>query len=286
MNRYTKTLLAVLAASAIFAGSANATTIYTWTGADFANDGTWQNDLNWSGGVAPDGVTDQLSTDTATDVVIFDSETAVGGNLPSNAILTRNSFTGSFKNPQIDLRNGTLNFVTNSFDNWGWSGITTMIVGDGNLTTSAIANLGYRNLNRDPNGIKTYVVNSDGTLNVVGQITAFSFDGAKDTVIQLNGGSFTVGGLINSNLTNDPGDFISFNAVGSTFTADFGGQFADLATVIGQFGDSLVDNSGSGLLATDNGDGSFTVSVIPEPASLVLLGMGSLLIASRRRQRG
>lgn len=85
-------------------GIAQAQTTYTWTGADGAKNATWQNALNWAGGLVPNGVSGQLSTDTASDVVIFDSETATF--MPSDSILTRNSWTGSFKNPQIQVLNG------------------------------------------------------------------------------------------------------------------------------------------------------------------------------------
>ena len=37
------------------------------------------------------------------------------------------------------------------------------------------------------------------------------------------------------------------------------------------------------LVATNNGDGTFTVSAVPEPSSLALLGLGGLLVSRRRR---
>ena len=153
------------------------------------------------------------------------------------------------------------------------------------MTTLAVADTGYSDLNRDPNGLKTYVVNADGTLIFRNNVTAFSNDGnAKLAQVQLNGGTVQFNGTIGNHLTNVANNYISFNAIGSTFTAAYGGQLADLATVTGQFGDSFKDTTGFGLKATDNVS-TFSVTVIPEPGTLGLLGLAGLGLFARRRLR-
>jgi len=264
---------------AMTAASASAVS-YIWTGADGATDATWENPLNWDGGNVPNGQAGQLSTSSSTDIVIFNSETVTF--MPSNGITTRNSFTGSFKNPQVQVLNGTVTF--NNGLNWGWSGITSFVVGDGDMTTLAVADTGYTELNRDPNGLKTYIVNADGTLKFRNNVGNWSNDGnAKKAQIQLNGGAALFEGTITARFTDAADNYVSFNNAGSIFTADFGGQLADLGTVTGQFGDSFKDTTLNGLKATDNLNGTFTISVIPEPSTALLGALGFLALLRRRR---
>lgn len=271
-------------AALLAAGNANAA-LFIWTGADGANNATWENPLNWDGGNVPNGVAGQLSTSSSSDVVIFDSETA--SFMPSNSILTRNSFTGSFKNPQIQVLNGTVNFANNL--NWGWN-TETFVVGDGDMTTLAVANTGFAELNRDPNGLKTYTVNADGTLIFRNNITNFTNDGnAKQAQVNLFGGTVRFDGTINARFTNAANNYISFNSLGSLFTADFGGQLPDITTIEAQFGNSfriggsLVGNPNAELSITDNGNGTFNISAIPEPSAALLGSLGLLALLRRRR---
>lgn len=264
-------------AVAFMAASAQAA-VFTWTGNGDVND--WQDTANWVSGSVPNSYSGQLSTLSSSDVVVFDSETATA--MPAGSILTRTSWTSGGKNPQVQVLNGQVTFSNNL--NWGWSGITTFIVGDGDMNTLAVADTGYTNLNRDPNGIKTYVVNADGTLKFRNNLTVWSDAAAKDAQIQLNGGTVLFLGTINANLTNDADDLVSFNSAGSTFTAKFGGEFADLSAVTAQFGYSFVDTTGTGLAATNNGDGTFTVTLVPEPASLAMGLLGLTMLAGRRRR--
>jgi hypothetical protein len=278
-------LLPLAVAALLSTGNTHAAT-FIWTGADGATDATWENPLNWDGGTVPNGVAGQLSTSSASDVVIFDSETV--SFMPSNFILTRNSFTGSFKNPQIQVLNGTVNFSNNL--NWGWN-TETFIVGDGDMTTLAVANTGFTELNRDPNGLKTYTVNADGTLIFRNNVTAFTNDGnQKQARVNLFGGTVRFDGTINNHLTNAANNYISFNALGSTFTADFGGQLPDISTIEAQlgnsfrFGGSLIGDPNVFLDTTDNGNGTFSIiAAIPEPSTALLSAFGILALLRRRR---
>ena len=93
---------------------------------------------------------------------------------------------------------------------------------------------------------------------------------------------------VEEGLAGDAGDFVRFDAIGSTFTAEFGDgsttNFLNLAAVNAEFGASFINNTAGTMISADNGDGSFTVSIIPEPGSLALLGIGGLMLGLRRRR--
>jgi hypothetical protein len=254
-----------------FAGIDNDTTwsftaysgIFTWTGGAGAGS-DWFDAGNWDGGAVPVLNTNQYGSQTSTDQVIWDSETAVGNYMPSGTITPAAHWPSNSRMPNTELRNGTL--TIGQTINWGHNG-NTFVIGDGDATNTATVNVNWSNLNRDPNGTKSYVVNSDGILNVTTSLGSFSDGGAKDAVINIIGGAVVVSGTINTNLIDDTGDYISFEVASSTFTANFGGQLPDLGTISAQFGDSfriggaLASDPGAQLVATDNGDGSFTVGI-------------------------
>jgi hypothetical protein len=97
-------------------------------------------------------------------------------------------------------------------------------------------------------------------------------------------------GTINNHLTNAANNYISFNALGSTFTADFGGQLPDISTIEAQlgnsfrFGGSLIGDPNVFLDTTDNGNGTFSIiAAIPEPSTALLSAFGILALLRRRR---
>lgn len=258
-------ILAVAISVIFVAGSMQAATNYVWTGGTGVGS-TWYDAGNWADGVPSEG-TSKIASPIATaadDVAIFDSETATGGYMPTdNMELVRVS--ASFYPPNVEVRNGTVIF--NRADNYGYG--STFTVGDGDLTTPATFNMAATiNMNRDGSSVKTYVVNADGTL-LMGQ----SFDwvtAGRTAVIQLLGGAVIVNGSITGDLTNDPDNYVFFEAAGSTFSAAFGGQLTDLATVEANIGTTLSFRAAEGITlgAKDNGDSTFTV-YIPPPAGTV-----------------
>jgi hypothetical protein len=248
--------------------SANAQTDYVWTG---DAGGNWYDAGNWaSGNVPTDGTL--LRTASSDDTVTFDSESA--SSMPG-AVTTYQGWTGSLKMPQVRVLNGTVNF--SGTQNWGWSGIDTFVIGDGDTVTPAAISVSFSGLNRDPNGIKTYIVKVDGTFNVNASITSWSYDVYKDTVVKLQGGTMLVNGTITEgSLTGDAGDYVAFEAVGSSFTAQFGasGSFIDLAAVQAEIGDSKSFRiNGTGLDkdvfidAVDNQNGTFSLTLVDPPPS-------------------
>ena len=287
MKKQIPSILAALTGLILSTGSADAATTYTWTGGAGAGS-DWFDAGNWDAAGVPLLGTNLYGSQTSTDYVIWDSETAVGNYMHSGTITPASSWTSNSRMPNTELRNGTL--TIGQTINWGHNG-NTFVIGDGDGTNTATVNVNWSDLNRDPNGTKFYVVNSDGTLNVSTSIGNWSNDGnAKKAVVRLVGGAMNVSGTINdrfwqinSNGNPVPDNYVSFEGAGSTFTASFGGQLPDLATITAQFGDSFRDTTGNGLTAADNQDGSFTVSVIPEPNGILLAGLACGLGLLRRR---
>ncbi len=264
--------IAVLLAIVCGSPGAQAQTTYTWTGSAGTGSG-WDDPDNWVGGfvpVMPEYHGSDLVTNNSADVVIFDSETAIDGYMPG-PIRPRQSWTGGRRSPNVQLRNGSL--TLQGTQNWGWNG-DTLVIGDGDMGTLADVTVGWVSLNRDPNGTKTYVVNADGSFIVTGNITRFTDDGnQKRAVIRINGGAVEINGSIDSRFTNAANNYVDFVAEGSTFTAKFGGQLPDLATVQDNIGPALSFRSSEGLNlgARTIDEDNFEVYIPPPSGTMILL---------------
>jgi hypothetical protein len=277
------------------AGTAHAA--FEWTGG--AGGGSnWYDAANWQSGSVPnaddsDSATSSdyaIGSESAGEIVSWDSETA--SHMPTAVLSNSNDWFGGgwHLSPATHVKNGTINYGAVGAD-W-WSDGSTAIdlqVGDGDMATAASVNLGWSMVNRflknSGNGL-AMKVNADGTVN---QVTDLTYRDAQswDTTIKLNGGDWVVDGNVTKLATGDNVSTrtVSFDAAGAEFTANFGGDFADISAVNAELGDSFVDTTGGGLAATDNGDGTFTVTVVPEPASAALMGFGGLMLLPRRRRR-
>ncbi len=286
-------LITLLALLAFGCSSAHAAT-FTWTGGN--NGGNWYNVNNWDGNGVPGGAVTTLGTTSGADLIIFDSETV--SNMPTGTITLSDQWSGTSRLiPQLHVRNGAINLNGARAGREWWflgtgAGLYSLEIGDGNLATAAVVNGQFADWSRDRRGTNSalkILVNADGTLLNDRNIGTWG-ESSIPVQLTINGGTVDFSGRIDGGLTNQANSYFSFNAYGSTFTADLGGQLADETTVRNQFGDSfrlggsLASDLDAELHFTNNGDGSFTVSVIPEPGSLALLGLGGLMIGLRRRR--
>lgn len=297
MKLQNKTLLAALAASAMMAGAASAGTVWTWTGATSNNLNVTTNWLE-DGGVAssfPAANSNQIDTPSdTTSVIIFDSNTWSTG--PRN-IYTRTGTDWGV----IRVLNGTVNWQNdgNNSGNYSYSDATssspTLEVGDGD-TTAAVANINITQWN-ESDGDKTYVIYSDGTLASARGGNHDWSNGGNDTVMRILGGAVNINGAFEeADLLSDANDYVSFEAIGSTFTFNKGaaGWFDGSTDVTSGFSTNgggafvlggTLNIGNADLELTDNG-GSWTITavqIVPEPGSLALLAMGGLMVARRRR---
>ncbi|MBI1336548.1 MAG: hypothetical protein GC164_06260 [Phycisphaera sp.] len=238
-----------------------------------------------------------LGTNTYNDLIIFDSATV--SYMPTDVITLSNKWSGGvWQIPQLYVKNGTINLSGNSASKqiWAWGDdatTTTLTVGDG-TGAAAVVNAQFADWSRDKRGSGTvfkFLINSDGTLNNDRNVATWG-ESSIPVQVTINGGTVDISGTINAGFTNLSTSYVSFTDVGSTFTANLGGQLPDLTTIQGQLGNSfrlggaLASNPNASLVATDNLDGSFTVSVaIPEPASLAVLAWGGLMVMFPARRR-
>jgi hypothetical protein len=293
-NRYTKSLLAVgvFAGLTLSASMSHAATVYTWTG---SVNGDWANAANWdANGVPVDDseVAGSLGFQTATDRIVID--VIANGSSPTSNIPTlrhqHNAPGGAAFTPTVDVINGSVVFATNNSNSSSGitiSGNTTTIIGDGDVN-NGLASLTYTTSNefRRDGGNMAITVNADGSLNFTNN-SIVSFSTTTLLHVTLAGGAVNYAGTVDllRNSTNAGNSWFDFTAEGSTFTASFGADFADLDTVGDYIGSGLTFRSSTDLAlgAQDNGNGTFTVSVIPEPTTALLGGLGFLALLRRRR---
>lgn len=280
---------------------ANAAT-YIWTG---ASDADWNNTANWSGNVKPvdsDGGTANLELSATNADRIEFSAVGSANPVPTSNIpaLGGNASNREHQTPQFDVRHGSLTFSAVGFSGQGLVKKNTVswtnTVGDGNIA-NGLASLRYnggfsQGIHRDQGGTMVWTVNADGTLIFdSGSTTTLIVDYGTDrnSIFNLNGGSMVSLDAIDMlRSAVGPGNsYIDFLASGSTFTADFGADFADLAAVQTSITNSVFFKSTAmlSLGAVDNTDGTFTVSVVPEPASSSIAALGLLSLACLRRKR-
>ena len=263
-------------------------TIYTWTGS--AADGDWSNSANWDGGVvAP---TDFISgTNLEPDTIVFDGASMPTSNLgaftisPSSIIASQvlfqfNSggsytldYTGAYDSGPIYTASAR-NFIT---------------VGDGiGLAADVTVTLSnYNSLLRHNSQAHTIVVNSDGILNLEAVSTYVNTGRSSNFLI--NGGSVVASSFIHTSYGHDNNGnvipaFIMFAEEGSSFTAAYGSQFTDLTAVEADAQNIFRSSLGyGGFEYTDNGS-SFTITLVPEPSAITLLGLGGLALVTRRKR--
>jgi hypothetical protein len=280
-----------IACSDFAARSANAA-IYTWLG---TSDSDWTNTANWdANGVPVDTVAGgNLDQINSTDRII------INGPAPTVNVPTfsgGNAFSGATSNtPQVDLLGGAFTVSQAVWNNQGLvhrTGDWNSSVGDGNLGNGlAVYNFNMlgNQMSRDDNNDMTWTVEADGTLNITnpGSTLDFAYSSTRCVDFHLNGGSVTFSKAIG--LDGYADNYFDFTAPGASVTADFGGSFTDIGAVDTAIGNNIhfISTNSQTIGSQDNGDGTFTVSVIPEPSTFALAAFGllGLIGFGRRRKR-
>ena len=248
---------------------------FTWNGS--ALDGDWENTANWEngeipvddlagGGANPAGLS--MSTDNS---VIF-----AGPNMPTINVpgyggdFADDSPEGVESSPTMVFNSGgSISFDVVGRDDSFWTNLapydrTLLTVGDGISGAGEDVEVTFngltRSLNRHNNGNLSFVINEDGTLNINGEVQRWGDNNSRFGFMLIDGGTVNLGTSVPNTNFNDGA--IEFLSVGGSFTAEFGREFPDLASVTTALGTSFVNSTTGVLSAVDNGDGTFTVSSV------------------------
>ena len=260
-------VITVFIAAAITHGALAATV--TWTGDDVGDPTNWAVGANWDTGQPP-------ADDDYSDIAAF-TENAAANKTPTlagtrevNRIEFDNSTGWQIGGSQIAAKSLSSTGVgTNRINSFSGKNSTVQInVGVGNV-------LELRLIYQD-NGGSNMVLSGGGTLVLETKI---------------NGWSANLDFSISDGLLRVEDDW-TYRPIGSDNRKTYltsEDAVLELQTTVSAAENlitngQIVDNTGMGGLAvTDMGNGYVQIAAIPEPASLILLAAGGLLIASRRR---
>lgn len=251
----------------------------------------WNTAVDWSNNLAPIAANDYI---TASGLLLRGgpstsgaASTFGGGSLEvvsNSRLLMKNINTTSTINGNLTISGGTVDLGPNAAS-------PTPIARNGTLKVNNLIISGTGSqLGVSPQG---GVFTIDGTLTGSGDLTMFSVSDFGGT-ISITGISGYTGAI---NLTSNTNGLVVAFGTDYTFSNTFTiGTDSVLSVTSGR---TLTFNEGD-LVDTVNGPvaagtytasslgvnytGSGTIIVVPEPASLVLLGLGGLLIASRKRK--
>lgn len=310
----TKQLLTMagLAVALTVSGAAHADTFFSTTGSRGISDGTtiWNTVTDGSGSPVA------LPTAGDTNTWVYD-EGSNNGNYAENSSFLGGTLVLEGAGSGLLLEDGAMNNLTinggklswrSNFDTTTLSGALTIASGGAQFSSNAS---GQRSA-----GLKTDVIAGDGAV-------AVNYADGRGLTLNQNTGTWDTSGFTgsfdvsNKRSGDDPGEkgFLAFGSSvsGATFSInlialpdDAGSRFGALKFADGVNVDltemNLIDNTGSllhsfgggtyaysdvsgsyGDYFINSGTGTGTFTIIPEPSSLALLGLGGLLIARRRR---
>lgn len=258
---------------------------YRWIGA--AGDKDWLNPLNWANGTIPVDTLPGTGSEAGLNLprnefIVFDGPNLPAINFPGiggfHPVPEKDSPAMIFK------RGGVGSFNVVGSDKGFWSNFvgarTILSVGDGigggdEDVSITLTDLSW--LNRHVGGsTHNFLVNSDGRLIVAGMMS-FSYSAGADrwSTFEIAGGAVVATGAVNQ-LTAHANNKVVFTDVDGTFTAAFGNDFTDLASVKASLGVDFVvssENESMRLVAFDNGNHSFTVkyALIPPAGTLIMV---------------
>ena len=269
-NNYRKRLLAAASvAGLILSSTLTHANVYTWTGD--AGDGDWNNADNWDENGIP---VDRAPDTPALDLITTEDNIIIQGTAPTDNIPTfsgGNAFNNTTEStPQIQMQLGTMSVDVETWRGQGLvhRGSWSSSVGSPGGDESAVLNYNIiqaagRGLNRDNESLMDWTVHANGTLNIssVDSTLQMAFSDRRTISFNLPGGTLN---FVDSALELEgyTGNFFDLSAPGASVTANFGGDFPDLASVHSAISDDIhfISTTSLDLMAVDNGDDTFTVT--------------------------
>lgn len=311
-----KCLIAAIA-SVCFATTFAQAVLYTWTG---SVDNDWNNTANWAGGTVPTiHSTYGLISNTITIQNNGNNPTV---NVPGMAAYTTTNTSPRFiveagASFSLAKKAGVGNYG-------GLTGSGTMAtVGNGASLTYVLTDQN-NSLSRNTEGVQSYFVNGGtltfdstgrlftladsatrrssitvdgGTLNILAvggylrghPAVLASGTGFENEIILKNGGDCSLNTTMDNMLATDGTAMAFFDLQSTNSVVQFmkGRAFNSVNQVTNQFGNVFRSSTlgTANLVFTDLGSNVYQVSVIPEPATIGMLGLGALVTLLIRRLR-
>ena len=312
MNKSTRSFAVALAVC--FATTFAHATLYTWTG---GTDNNWANTANWLGGTKPAVDANGSVYNSTNTITIKNGTFNPVVNVPKFADATHTLTAGS---PRFAVESGASlsirGYTETNITMLAATGVQTTVGSGGSLTLSSGKHMSFaRNT-----GTQTHNING-GTFNLnAAEWLYMGYQAGCLSTVNLDGGTFNTTATIVAGTRGNTGDFSAgfslvtltngshFNAAGSTLrymtstsgdrtlvfdiqdvnsdiTFKYGYDFANFAAVTNGFGTYFKSSTlgNNKLTAKDNGNSTVTITAIPEPATIGMLGLGALVTLLIRR---
>lgn len=267
MKKTMKTTTTILSALAVMGAAAQAATTVTWDGG--GGDGLWITATNWDTNTVP-AAGDSIIINTA--VTVNGAGLGGSGSLPSNATInlsggaTLTISSGAIRMSDCNITVGSDATLAGGF--WDLDGATMSFANGAKATMSDWEQKDFNTFNF--------------------QLGVTGFATLKPSVFRIGNGGTGAGSITKATYNVDMAGYTG--GTGIITLVDFTTDGASMNNTLFQTAGGLNVLNAGGYSANLQWNGTteaieLNVTVVPEPSSLALLGLGALAIDSWRRRR-